>query len=68
MKVEYDPKHGLMNIEFIPKSKIVDSIEREGIIFDYGKGGKIVSIEILDVSKRIGPSPIDKINFSVALS
>jgi len=68
MRVEYDPKHDLMNIEFISKAKISDSVERDGIIFDYGRNGKIVSIEILDVSKRISRSPLNKIDFSVTVS
>ena len=68
MRIEYDPKHDLMNIEFLSGVGISESVEREGIIFDYSEDGKIVSIEILDVSKRITTSPLDKIDFAVTQS
>ena len=65
MRVEYDPKHDLMNIEFLSGVKIVESTEIDGVIFDYTKDRNIVSIEILDVSKRISTSSLDKIDFAV---
>lgn len=65
MRVEYDPKHDLMNIEFLAGVEIAESVEIDGIIFDYTKDRSIVSIEILDVSKRITHSPLDKIDFAV---
>mgnify|MGYP001576978933 CR=1 FL=1 len=68
MRIEYDPTHDLMNIEFLAGENISESVEREGIIFDYSADGKIVSIEILDVSKRISASPLDKIDFAVTRS
>ncbi len=52
MKIEYDPKHDIMNIEFLSKD-IEESVGvAEGIIVDYSKEKEIVSIELLDVSKR----------------
>jgi len=52
MKIEYDQKHDIMNIEFI-SSNIDESIEvSPGIIIDYGKDKKVVSIEVLDFSAR----------------
>jgi hypothetical protein len=45
--------------------EIDESIEEDGIIFDYSKDKRLVSVEILDVKKRIGKSPLEKINFSV---
>ena len=68
MRVQYDLKHDLMNIEFLPGVSIADSQDREGIIFDYSSDGRIVSIEILDVSKRISASPLDTVDFSVTRS
>ena len=68
MRVQFDPKHDLMNIEFLPGVTIVDSQDREGIVFDYSSDGWIVSIEILDVSKRISTSVLDTIDFSVTRS
>jgi uncharacterized protein YuzE len=65
MKIEYDPAHDVMNIEFLSEEKIVDSVEFEGIIIDYSKDGKIVAIEILDAGKRTTANPLDLINFSI---
>jgi uncharacterized protein YuzE len=65
MKVEYDPKHDIMNIEFLADEKIEESTEIDGIIFDYTRDKKIVAIEILDVSRRITPKVLDKIDFSI---
>jgi len=68
MRVEYDPDHDVMNIEFLAEGKIADSAELDGIIIDYDKERRIVSLEILDVSKRITRSPLDKIDFAVTKS
>ncbi|EFI32809.1 Protein of unknown function DUF2283 [Desulfonatronospira thiodismutans ASO3-1] len=65
MKIEYDSKHDLMNIEFLPGEPIVDSLEVNGVVIDYGKDGKIVSIEILDASERTQKDPLGKLDFSV---
>ena len=67
MRVEYDPKHDLMNIEFLSGIDIVDSIELDGLVIDYDKDRRIVSIEILDVSKRITRSPLEKVDFAVTM-
>ena len=65
MRVEYDPKHDVMNIEFLSGVSIAESLEIDGIILDYDKDRRIVSLEILDVSKRISHSPLDQIDFAV---
>ncbi|MFW6178866.1 MAG: DUF2283 domain-containing protein, partial [Desulfohalobiaceae bacterium] len=36
-----------------------------GVVIDYGKDGKIVSIEILDASERTQKDPLGKLDFSV---
>ena len=64
MKIEYDQKHDVVNIEFLESVEIDDSMENDGIIFDYSKDKKLVSVEILDVKKRIGKNPLDKVDFS----
>lgn len=68
MRLEYEPKHDIMNIEFLSGAEIAESVETDGVIFDYTEDKKIVSIEILDVSKRISASPLDKIDFAVVKS
>lgn len=65
MKVEYSPKHDIVNIEFLEKVSIDDSVEIDGVIFDYSKDKRLVSVEILDAKKRIGKNPLDKVDFSV---
>jgi len=65
MKIEYDQEHDIVNIEFLKGVEIEESDEVDGIIFDYSKSKKLVSVEILDVKKRIGKSPLDKIDFSI---
>ncbi|MFV1951483.1 MAG: DUF2283 domain-containing protein [Nitrospinota bacterium] len=65
MKIEYDPKHDLLNIEFISEEVIVDSIELDGIIIDYSKDGRIVAIEILDAGKRTTKDPLDLFDLKI---
>jgi uncharacterized protein YuzE len=65
MKIEYDPKHDLLNIEFIEDEAIIDSIEFDGIIIDYSKDGRIVAMEILDAGKRTTKSPLDFLDIKI---
>ena len=65
MKIEYDPTHDLLNIEFIPDETIADSTEIDGVIIDYSKDRRIVSIEILDAGKRTTKDPLDLIDLSI---
>ncbi len=65
MKIEYDPKHDIMNIELIDNAEIEESVELDGIIIDYTKEKKIASVEILDVGKRIKPDILEEINLVI---
>ncbi|GFP19082.1 hypothetical protein HKBW3S42_02185 [Candidatus Hakubella thermalkaliphila] len=65
MKIEYDPKHDLLNIEFISEEAIVDSVELDGVIIDYSKDGSIVAVEILDAGKRTTKNPLDLLNLTI---
>jgi uncharacterized protein YuzE len=65
MKIEYDPTHDLLNIEFIPKESISESVELDGVIIDYSKDGRIVSIEILDAGKRTTKGPLDLLDLTI---
>ncbi|MFH1774674.1 MAG: DUF2283 domain-containing protein [Methanobacteriota archaeon] len=58
MRITYDPKADAMNIKFQKGKYNISKEIAEGIIIDYTKDGKVISIEILDVSKRI---PIESI-------
>jgi uncharacterized protein YuzE len=65
MKIEYDPTHDLLNIEFIAKESIAESVELDGVIIDYSKDGRIVSIEILDAGKRTTKGPLDLLDLTI---
>ncbi len=53
MKVIFDPETDTLSIIFRDE-KISESDEvREGMIIDYSKDGKIVSIEIMDASEQV---------------
>jgi uncharacterized protein YuzE len=65
MKIEYDPGHDLLNIDFITDEAIAESVEFDGVIIDYSKDGRIVAIEILDAGKRTTRNPLDLIDLSI---
>ena len=53
MKVTYDQEVDILNIE-LADTEIEESDEdKPGVILDYDADGNIVSIEILDASKRM---------------
>jgi uncharacterized protein YuzE len=53
MRVIFDPETDTLSLIF-REDKIAESDEvREGVIIDYSKNGKIVSMEILDASEQI---------------
>ncbi len=53
MRVIFDPETDTLSLVF-REDKITESDEvKEGIIIDYSKDGKIVSMEILDASDQI---------------
>jgi uncharacterized protein YuzE len=64
MKIKYDKKVDVLNIQ-LNENKIVESDEKtSGIILDFDSEGKVVEIEILDFSKRT-PSPA-KVEYELA--
>ena len=65
MKIEYDPIHDLLNIEFVSGQPIAESVELDGIIIDYSKDRRIIAIEILDAGKRTTKDPLDLINLAI---
>jgi len=66
MKVEYDPKHDIINIEIVSDVPIAESIELDdGIIIDYSEGRNVVSIELLGVKKRLSPEAPEAVSFTV---
>ena len=65
MRIEYDPSHDLLNIEFISEEPIAESVEQDGIIIDYSEDRRIVAIEILDAGKRTTKNPLDFIDLTI---
>jgi uncharacterized protein YuzE len=53
MKITYDPEVDAMNIKFQSGKYDISKEVAEGIIVDYTREGKVISIEILDASKRM---------------
>ena len=52
MRVQYDPSADAMYIR-LAEGTVTDSDEvREGVVLDYDAGGKVLGIELLNVSKR----------------
>ncbi|NIQ07199.1 MAG: DUF2283 domain-containing protein [Candidatus Korarchaeota archaeon] len=67
MKITYDPEADAMNIKF-QEGKYTTSEEiAEGIIFDYTKEGKLLSIEILDASTKIPLESIKDITIGLPM-
>ena len=65
MKIEYDPAHDILNIEFLTDEPIAESDEYEGVIIDYSKDRRIVAIEMIDAGKRTTRNPLDLIDLSI---
>ncbi len=54
MKVKYDPEVDVLTI-LLSDAMVEESDEdKPGVILDYDKDGNVVSLEILDASKRMG--------------
>ena len=65
MRIEYEPTHDILNIEFLKDVPITNSVEFEGVIVDYAADRRIVSLEILDAGKRTTKGPLEAIDFSI---
>lgn len=67
MKITYDPEADAINIKFQSGRYNISKEIAEGIIIDYTKDGKVISIEILDASKRIPAKSIKDITVGMPL-
>lgn len=61
MKITYDPRADAMNIKFQEGKYDISKEVAEGIIIDYTKSGRVIRIEILDVSKRMPKKSVEDI-------
>jgi uncharacterized protein YuzE len=59
MRIEYDPEVDALYVR-LTENKIIESERvQPGIILDFDEAGKVVSVEVLSVSKREkSPEPI----------
>jgi len=65
MKVSYDPITDTLTVIFKEEGTVAESDEdKPGVILDYDQKGDLVSLEILDASKRV--TQTRKIEFEAA--
>ncbi len=65
MKVNYDPKTDTLSFLLKENVAVAESDEEKpGVILDYDEGGDLVSLEILDASRRV--TEARKIDFQIA--
>ncbi len=54
MRVSYDPRTDTLSVVLRDDSAVTESDEdKPGVIIDYDAEGNVVSLEILDASKRV---------------
>ena len=65
MKVNYDPKTDTLSFLLKENVAVAESDEEKpGVILDYDEGGDLVSLEILDASRRV--TEAGKMEFQIA--
>ncbi|HYT07005.1 MAG TPA: DUF2283 domain-containing protein [Rugosimonospora sp.] len=65
MKVSYDTKTDTLSMILKEGATIFESAEdKPGVILDYDEGGDLVSVEILDASRRV--TEARKVDFQIA--
>ena len=65
MKVQYDSKTGRLSVILKDNTPVHESDEdNPGVILDYDKEGNLISLEILDASRRV--TDTRKVDFQLA--
>ncbi len=55
MKATYDARTDTLSIIFNQRAEVAESDEdKPGVVLDYDEEGNLVSLEILDASRRVG--------------
>ena len=63
MKIRYDKKSDAMYIRFSEAPCFESDEIKEGFIIDYDKKGKVIGLELLDVSEKLPKEAFSKISF-----
>ncbi len=66
MRISYDEVDDAMYIRFSETEYYQSDEVKEGVILDFDKEGRIIALELLDVSKRLPKASMDSINFEVS--
>jgi uncharacterized protein YuzE len=65
MKIRYDPRTDTLSVVLKDSTPVHESDEdKPGVILDYDKEGNLISLEILDASKRV--TDTRKVDFQLA--
>jgi uncharacterized protein YuzE len=66
MKVNYDPRTDTLTLVLKDQAQVAESDEQKpGVILDFDAAGDLVSVEILDASRRV--SDASTVEFKVAV-
>ena len=65
MKITYDPKIDAVYIQFQEGEHNISKEIEDGMVLDYTKDGKIMGIEILEVSQKMPLKNIEEITLSI---
>ena len=68
MKITYNPKIDAMYIKFQDGPFVSNKESEDGIIFDMGKKGIILGIEILEASQRLKPKDLSHFDIQIPFS
>lgn len=66
MRISYDEADDAMYIRFSETEYYQSDEVKEGVILDFDKEGRIIALELLDVSQRLPKASLDSINFEVS--
>ena len=65
MKINFDKEHDIMRIKFQDSEYEMSREVDDGIVIDIDKKGKIIAIEILDVSDKMSKESIRELRAKV---
>ena len=67
MKVTYDTQADALYIQFLEGKFVCNREVAEGVILDLGEGDALLGIEILEISSRISPGDLGRIEVLMPL-